>query len=324
MLRVLLVAAGLWLASAAASVADPLADVRAGNQAFAEGRLEQAVSDFGRAIDSGGLDAEGLALALNNRGVVLAELGDFDRAIADYTRALELKPGDAKTIRNLRIAHTRRGLAAARLGEPERALVDLGRAIELEPSHPTAYLRRGELRLERGELQAAIEDLEAAARLAPDNREARAELDRARAALAAHAAPAPEPAVAPSARPPAPAPAAPAPTAPGPTAATPAAATAATPPSSGPAAAPPASTPPPGPVAATSPGEAAGPRFRVTTDVFVRAEPLTSSTAIGSLRRGSQFVARAEDKGWFKVELADGRSGWIYRRFVEPVEPAAQ
>lgn len=309
MLRVLLLAAGLQLAYVTAAAADPLADVRAGNKAFAEGRLEQAASDFGRAIDSGGLDAESLALALNNRGVVLAELGDFDRAIDDYGRALELKPGDPKTIRNLRIAYTRRGLAAARLGDAERAIADLGRAVELEPSHPTAYLRRGELRLERGELQAAIEDLEAAARLAPDNREARAELDRARAALAARSVPAPEPTAAPSARPPAPAPAA---------------ATAATPPASGPAAAPPASTPPPGPVAAASPGEAAGPRFRVTADVFVRAEPLTASTAIGSLRRGSQFVARAEDKGWFKVELADGRSGWVYRRFLEPVEPAAQ
>lgn len=319
MLRVLLLAAGLQLALVAASAADPLADVRAGNKAFAEGRLEQAASDFGRAIDSGGLDPESLALALNNRGVVLAELGDFDRAIADYSRALELKPGDPKTIRNLRIAHTRRGLAAARLGDAERAIADLGRAIELEPSHPTAYLRRGELRLERGELQAAIVDLEAAARLAPDNREAQAELDRARAALAARAAPAAEPTAAPSARPAAPAPAAPAPTAP-----TPPAATAATPPSSGPAAVPPAATPPSGPVTLASPGEAAGSRFRVTTDVFVRAEPVTTSTAIGSLRRGSQFVARAEDKGWFKVELADGRSGWVYRRFLEPVEPAAQ
>lgn len=302
MRRVVLLAVGLWLASVAASAADPLADVRAGNQAFAEGRLEQAASDFGRAIDSGQLDTESLALALNNRGVVLAELGDFDRAIADYERSLELKPGDAKTIRNLRIAHTRRGLAAARLGEPERAIADLGRAIELEPGHPIAYLRRGVLRAERGELEAAIEDLEAAIRLAPDNREARAELDRARAALAARTAPAAEPAVAR-----APSPASPA-------------APTATPP--GPSAAPPAAAAAPGPTAAASPGEADGPRFRVTTDVFVRAEPLTASTAIGSLRRGSEFVARGTDKGWFKVQLADGRSGWVYRRFLERVEPA--
>ncbi len=309
MLRVLLLAAGLWLVAVAGSAADPLADVRAGNQAFGEGRLEQAVRDFGRAIDSGGLETESLALALNNRGVVYAELGDFDRAIADYGRALELRPGDAKTIRNLRIAHTRRGLAAARLGDPDRAIADLGRAIELEPGHPTAYLRRGELRLERGEVQPAIEDLEAAARLAPDNREARAELDRARAALPARGAPAAEPAAAPPPPRPAPTP--------------PAAATPPVAPSPPPAAAT-APTPPVGPVAAARPGEAPGPRFRVTTDVFVRAEPVTASTAIGSLRRGSEFVAREEDKGWFKVQLADGRSGWIYRRFLEPVEPAAQ
>ncbi len=180
MLRAILLAFGLLVAGADPSAADALADIRAGNQAFAEGRLEQAVGDFTRAIDTGELDPEALALAYNNRGVVFGELGDFDRAIADYARALELKPGDAKTVRNLRIAHTRRALAAAKLGETDRALADLTRAIELEPNHPTAYVRRAALRLERGELPAAIEDLETATRLAPDDREARAELDRAR------------------------------------------------------------------------------------------------------------------------------------------------
>lgn len=305
MLRVLLLAAGLWLAAFATGVADPLADIRAGNRAFADGRLEQAVADFSRAIEAGGLDAESLALAHNNRGVVHAELGDFDRAIDDYGRALALRPGDAKTAKNLRIAHTRRALAAIRLGEPDRALADLGRAIQLEPEHPTAYLRRGVLRLERGDVQGAIEDLEAVVRLAPDSREARAELDRARAAQIARSAP--EPASPPAPTTAAPTPATPASTAPSPASGAPA-----------PAAGPRPAVPP------TAVSAGGGARFRVVTDVFVRSEPQTSSSAIGSLRRGSEFVARGEDKGWFRVELADGRSGWIYRRFLEPVEASVQ
>jgi tetratricopeptide (TPR) repeat protein len=180
MLRAILLAVGLLMGSGGPVAADPLADIRAGNQAFADGRPEQAVVAFTRAIEGGSLDSDSLALAHNNRGVAYGELGDFDRAIADYERALQLRPGDPKSLRNLRIAHTRRGLAAARVGDVDRALGDLARAIELEPGHPTAYVRRAELRLERGEIEAAIEDLETAARLAPDNKEARGPPDGAR------------------------------------------------------------------------------------------------------------------------------------------------
>ncbi|MCX8102329.1 MAG: tetratricopeptide repeat protein [Geminicoccaceae bacterium] len=325
MVRVLLLALGLlgwWLSPASA---DALADVRAGNQAFAEGRIEQAVAAFTRAIEAGGLEPESLALALNNRGVALGELGDFDKAIADYDRALSLKPGDPKTLRNLRIAYTRRATAAARLGEPERAIADLGRAIELDPDHPTAWLRRGELRLERGEIEAAIADLETAARLAPDQSEPRLELDRARAALAArNARPSGQAAVAP---PPAPAADGRASTG-APVVAGQAATAAANPLGASPAApvaAAPASAPAPvararavGETAESAPSErSTGARFRVTSDVFVRAEPATGSAAVGSLRRGTEFTARAEEKGWFKVELDGGRTGWVYKRFLE-------
>lgn len=320
MLRAILLAVGLLLGTGGPLAADPLADIRAGNQAFADGKIEQAVVAFSRAIDGGGLDPDSLALAHNNRGVAYSELGDFDRAIADYERALQLRPGDPKSVRNLRIAHTRRGLAAARVGELDRALADLTRAIELEPEHPTAYVRRAELRLERGEVEAAIGDLETAGRLAPDNREARAQLDRARSLLAARstAAAKAEPAASP-------------------TTTRTAAAPAATQPISRPTAEPSSDALASGAAGVERAGEraadstqrvpaenASGLRFRVNADVFVRSEPSTASAAIGSLRRGAEFTARGEEKGWFKVELADGRNGWVYRRFLEPVEPSAR
>jgi tetratricopeptide (TPR) repeat protein len=318
MLRALLLAYGLLVAVASPVAADPLADIRAGNQSFAEGKLEQAVADFSRAIEGGGLDPESLALAYNNRGVVFGELGDFDRAILDYQRALELKPGDPKTVRNLRIAHTRRGLAAARIGEVDRALADLSRAIELEPGHPTAYVRRAELRLERGDVQAAIDDLEAAVGIAPDNKEARTQLERVHAALGNRL------------RPKAPAETTASGAGPGISSTAPAAGVAS---SEGTAVEP---TPrvvavPSASVsdremssAASSEAGTFGSRLRITSDVFVRAEPTTASPAIGSLRRGAEFTSRGEEKGWLKVELADGRTGWVYRRFVEPVVGAAQ
>ena len=164
--------AGLLLAgtlATGAAHADSLGDVRTGNAAFGDGRYEAAVEAFTRAILAGDLDHEALAITLNNRGVAYSELGDYDRAIADYQQGLALVPGDPTATRNLRIAYTRRAAAAARLGDRAAAFADYDRAIELEPTHPLAYLRRGQLALERGDRAAAIADLTKARDLDPQN-----------------------------------------------------------------------------------------------------------------------------------------------------------
>ena len=97
--------------------ADSVGDVRTGNAAFGDGRYEAAVEAFSRAILAGDLEPEALAITFNNRGVAYSELGDYDRAIADYRQALTLVPGDPTAIKNLRIAYIRR---AARGGAARR------------------------------------------------------------------------------------------------------------------------------------------------------------------------------------------------------------
>ena len=118
--------AGLLLAgtlATGAAHADSLGDVRTGNAAFGDGRYEAAVEAFTRAILAGDLDHEALAITLNNRGVAYSELGDYDRAIADYQQGLALVPGDPTATRNLgsptRAAPRRRpGSAIARPPSP--------------------------------------------------------------------------------------------------------------------------------------------------------------------------------------------------------------
>ena len=58
--------------------------------------------------------------------------GDYDGAIADYTRALELKPDYAEALNN-------RGYAWVKKGNLGQALKDFSRAIEINPLFPDAY-----------------------------------------------------------------------------------------------------------------------------------------------------------------------------------------
>ena len=162
-----------------AALAQGLADVRLGNEAFRQGDYEAAVRHYTDAIRSGELVGEALAITYNNRGVAHGEAGDFDPAIADYSQAMALRPGDATTIRNLRVAHVRRGELHFASGAYDEAVADFSRAVELEPEHHLAYQRRGELYTELGLIDLAVNDLERAMLLSPGDAEITTALERA-------------------------------------------------------------------------------------------------------------------------------------------------
>jgi tetratricopeptide (TPR) repeat protein len=63
-------------------------------------------------------------------------LGQTDRAIADYDRAIRLVPGYAQAFYN-------RGLAYDDKGEPDRAIANYDQAIRLVPTYAMAFYRRG-------------------------------------------------------------------------------------------------------------------------------------------------------------------------------------
>lgn len=84
--------------------------------------MEKAVADYTSAIE---LDPQ-YAKAYNNRGNARASLGDEERALQDYDTALELDG-------SLALAYFNRGLIHYRLGEYEDAIADLGMYLELVP-----------------------------------------------------------------------------------------------------------------------------------------------------------------------------------------------
>ena len=74
-----------------------------------------------------------LAIAYHRRGTAYASKKEYDQAIADYTKALEIDPKYVG-------AYNDRGLAYTSKGDYERAIADVTRAVELtaEPtSRPT-------------------------------------------------------------------------------------------------------------------------------------------------------------------------------------------
>lgn len=105
-----------------------LANLRAGRYAEAKAAFDEAL--------------QASAAALANRGVARARLGDLDGAIDDYTRALDLAPGDGDILFD-------RGNAWAAKGEYHRAMADFRRAAEADPRRAQALFRNAAIELQR-------------------------------------------------------------------------------------------------------------------------------------------------------------------------------
>lgn len=96
----------------------------------------------------------------SQRGISRFEKHDFDGAIADFTKAIELNG------QQLEFCFFFRGIALYRRGRTEEAIADLTKAITLK-QHPRFYADRGSLLGQRGDLDGAMTDLDKAIELEP-------------------------------------------------------------------------------------------------------------------------------------------------------------
>jgi len=118
-----------------------------------------------RGIESGHWQGANLGAAYDNRGNAKKNKGDFDGAIADYNRAIELNPQDAG-------AYNNRGIAKKNKGDLDGAIADFNRAIELNPRLSEAYNNRGNAKKNKGDLDGAIADYNRAIELNPQDADA--------------------------------------------------------------------------------------------------------------------------------------------------------
>lgn len=123
------------------------------NKEKAQQAIETCTTDMGsgkyEGTDSTG--RSGLATRYNNRGIAYGNIGDYDKAIADHNKAIELDPTFAK-------AYNNRGLDYVNKKDNDRAIVDYSRAIELDPNYVLAYFNRGATYRIKGEYDRAIAD----------------------------------------------------------------------------------------------------------------------------------------------------------------------
>jgi tetratricopeptide (TPR) repeat protein len=192
-------ALGLALALLAGSqaVAGPEEDGNAGLDAMKSGDYTRAVQMFSRALASGKLSGDDREFAYVQRGTAYLSLKNKAAAVADFEKALKIKPDDADAKQGLAEARggggargggnalelAKAGAKAMDSGDYAQAVSLFSRAIgtgrlagdDLE----LAYLSRGQAYLKQGDARSAIPDLDQALRSKSDDTDAQAALGEA-------------------------------------------------------------------------------------------------------------------------------------------------
>ncbi len=102
-------------------------------------------------IQSGQETGANLAVAYNNRGIAYDDKDLLDQAIADYTKAIALKPDYFSPYNNRAVSYGKKGL-------PDMAIADLNKAIAISPADSGAYVTRGIAYIDKGLYDQAIAD----------------------------------------------------------------------------------------------------------------------------------------------------------------------
>ena len=132
-----------------------------GHAYSAKGEHDKAIKDYTEAIQ---LDPD-YSEAYYNRGNAYFGKGEHDKAIKDYTEAIRLDPDYSE-------AYLDRGIAYRKKSKYDKVIEDYTEAIRLDSSDAFAYYNRGNAYSRKGEDDQAIEDYTEAIRLDPNYVEA--------------------------------------------------------------------------------------------------------------------------------------------------------
>jgi WD40 repeat protein len=165
-MRAIILSINIILSTFAAASANPYRDCDDGSLAACTAIIESSAEPRYRAV------------AYYNRALRYHYAGDFDRAIDDYTHAIQMKPDDAD-------AYDNRGVCYNVKKQYDQAIADFNQAIRIKPRTASTFYNRGLSYQAKGAYSRAIADYSRALAIDPrlenaasQRREAQAALDK--------------------------------------------------------------------------------------------------------------------------------------------------
>ncbi len=129
---------------------------RQGNELSRAGEFENAVKEYEKALE---LDPQYVD-AMTNLGVAYYNLGQLDEAIEQYTAALDIAPSDADIHSNLAAAYVQKHQLSSDPEQLDKALAEYERAVELNPDLAEAYFGLGVIYALQDQTDQAIQAFE--------------------------------------------------------------------------------------------------------------------------------------------------------------------
>ena len=87
-----------------------------------------------------------------NRAQDKFELADYEEAILDYNKALEVSPTE------ICLVYSMRGNAKRNLGDFDGAITDQNKALDFDPLYADGYFNRGIAKFKKGDIDGALKD----------------------------------------------------------------------------------------------------------------------------------------------------------------------
>jgi lipoprotein NlpI len=120
------------------------------------------IASFDKYIGSGRLQGKALAQRYWERGIQYGKLGHYDKAVEDYTSAINL---DSQLVS----AYIDRAVGFARMEKYKQAYADLNTVLQLQPKNTRAYVTRGTLSFLVGKYEFAAADFKRYLQLNPND-----------------------------------------------------------------------------------------------------------------------------------------------------------
>jgi tetratricopeptide (TPR) repeat protein len=124
-----------------------------------------AIGDFSEGIKLAGTKEPTLDVFYSNRGNAYSSINEYEKALADYSKAIELAPTNA----NRGTFYSNRGFTYFKMKDYVKAMADYSKAIALYPSNGIAYINRGDLYFEMKDAEKACADWKRADELGMPN-----------------------------------------------------------------------------------------------------------------------------------------------------------